>query len=76
MYIHRGTLKGVFREIGNALVRKKNPPTAQDVNYIYAGLQSALPVIMEQPGAQSRFEARAFRQILFVASEIASKKLV
>jgi hypothetical protein len=32
------------------------------------GLQSALPEIMEATGAQSRFEARAFRELLFVAS--------
>jgi hypothetical protein len=46
VYLHGGTPEGVFREIGNALVRRRNRPTIQDVNYIYAGLQAALPVIM------------------------------
>jgi hypothetical protein len=74
VYIHSGTTEGVFREIGNALVRKKNRPTVQQVNYIYMGMQSALPEIMAATGAQSRFEARAFREILFVATGLASKK--
>jgi len=74
VYIHNGTPEGVFREVGNALVRKKNPPTVQDVGDIYRALQSALPGIMEKTGARSIFEARAFQKILFVASDAARKK--
>lgn len=76
IYIHRGTTEGVFREIGNALVRTRNQPTTQAVRHIYESLQSALPRIMEETGAQSRFEARAFREILFVASALAGKRSV
>jgi hypothetical protein len=75
VYVHNGSSEGVFREIGNALVRKRNHPTAQDVNYIYAGLQAALPEIMKLAGSQSMFEARVFRQLLLAASELASKRL-
>jgi hypothetical protein len=57
------------------LVRKRNHPTAPDVNYIYAGLQAALPEIMNLPGSQSMFEACVFRQLLLAASELASKRL-
>ncbi len=60
VYIQNGTPEGVFREIGNALVRKKSHPTTQDVRYIYAGLQAALPEIMNLAGSLSRFEARVF----------------
>jgi hypothetical protein len=74
VYIHNGTAEGVFREIGNALVRKRNRPTVRQINYIYEGLQSALPEIMEATGAQSRFEARAFRELLFVASGLVGTK--
>ena len=38
VYIHSGTPEGVFREVGNALVRKRNPPAVQDVLYVYDGL--------------------------------------
>ena len=72
VYVHGGTPEGVFREVGNALVRKKNPPAVQDIQYVYDGLQSALPGIREQAGAQSLFEARAFRQLLLAASKLAS----
>jgi hypothetical protein len=75
VYIHNGTPEGVFREIGNALVRKKKHPTVQDIHYIYRGLQAALPGILKQTGAQSRFEAHAFREILLTASEIVGRKL-
>jgi len=75
VYIHHGTPDGVFREIGNAFVRRKSQPTAEDADYIYAGLQSALPGILAQTGAQSRFEARVFRQLLLAASDLAGKRL-
>ena len=72
VYIHGGTPEGVFREVGNALVRKKNPPAVQDLHYVYDGLQSALPGIKERAGAQSIFEARVFQQLLLAASKLAS----
>jgi hypothetical protein len=34
VYIHNGTPGGVFREIGNALVRTKHRPTVQQINYV------------------------------------------
>ncbi len=74
VYIHSGTPEGVFREIGNALVRRKNRPTIQQISYIYLGLQTNLPEIMQATGAQSRFEARVFRELLFVASGLVRAK--
>jgi len=38
--------------------------------------QATLPGIMEQSGGQSPFEARAFRELLLVASEIAGGEFV
>ena len=75
VYIHGGTPDGVFREIGNAFVRRKKHPTVQDITYIDRGLQAALPGIMEQTGARSRFEARTFRDILIAASEMVGREL-
>jgi hypothetical protein len=75
VYIHSGTPEGVFREIGNAFARRKKHPSVQDVQYVYRVLQAALPGIMEQTGAQSRFEAHAFREILLTASEIVRRVL-
>lgn len=71
IYIHNGTPEGVFRELGNALVRKRNHPSAQSLSYIHAGLQEALPAIMKLTGAQSVFEARVFKQLLLAASDLA-----
>lgn len=75
VYIHSGTPEGVFREIGNALVRKKKHRMVQDIHYIYRVLETALPRIMKQTGAKSRFEARVLREIPLAASEIARRKL-
>jgi hypothetical protein len=75
VYIHSGTPEGVFREMGNAFARRKKHPMVQDLHYIYEGLQAALPVIMEQTGAQSRFEAHTFREILVAASEMVGRIL-
>ncbi len=68
VYIHNGTPEGVFREIGNALVRKNSRPTVQQIGYVYMGLQANLPEVMAATGAQSRFEARVFRELRLVAS--------
>jgi hypothetical protein len=74
IYVHDGTPDGVFRELGNALVRQRRHPFVREIKYIYAGLQAALPGIMESTGARSMFAASVLRQILLRASGIAGRK--
>jgi hypothetical protein len=66
-YIHNGTIKGVFREMGNALVRKGRKPGVLEMWRIYRAVREKIPVILGRCGAQSVFEARVFREISFAA---------
>jgi hypothetical protein len=66
-YIHDETPKGVFRELGNALVRSADQPTVQQMAAIYRNVKRASPVIARDAGARSIFEARVFRQLVVLA---------
>jgi hypothetical protein len=66
-YIHDGRPKGVFRELGNALVRSTDQPTLRQMNAVYRKIKIASPLIMKNAGAKSLFEARVFRQIVVLA---------
>jgi hypothetical protein len=68
-YIHDEKPKGVFRELGNALVRSADQPTVQQMNAIYRNIKTATPLIMKNAGAKSLFEARVFRQLVVLARE-------
>ena len=68
-YIHEEKPKGVFRELGNALVRSADQPTVQQMNAVYRHIKTASPLIVKNTGAKSLFEARVFRQLAFLARE-------
>ena len=73
-YIHKGTVEGVFREMGNAFVRKKGPSVSQMWN-IYREVRKQIPGILRLCGARSAFEARAFQEISYAAN-VAAEKIV
>ena len=75
-YVHDGSPDGVFREIGNALVRIARQPAVQDLHIIYEKLRDAVPEIIDRTGAKSVFEARAFRQLVVEASVLADKRML
>ena len=66
-YIHDGRPKGVFRELGNALVRNADQPTMQQMNAIYKSIKNDSPLIVKNTGARSLFEARVFKQLVVLA---------
>jgi len=66
-YIHDGRPKGMFRELGNALVRSADQPTVQQMRGIYRNIKIAAPLIMRNGGARSLFEARVFRELVVLA---------
>lgn len=70
-YIHEGSGDGVFRELGNAFVRAKAQPTFQEMQTILRDLRDELPSILNNAGARSAFEARAFKRICVAASFLA-----
>jgi hypothetical protein len=65
-YIHDDRPKGVFRELGNALVRSAEP-TMQQMYSVYRNIKTASPLIMKNAGAKSLFEARVFRELVVLA---------
>jgi hypothetical protein len=67
-YIHGGTIDGVFREMGNALVRKGRQPSVLQMWSIYREVRGKIPAILKRCGAQSVFQARVFEEISFAAN--------
>lgn len=74
-YVHDGSAEGIFREIGNALVRTARQPTVQDLRTIHESLRAIVPEIIDRTAAKSVFEARAFRQLVVEASMLANKRV-
>jgi hypothetical protein len=70
-YIHDERPRGVFRELGNALVRSADQPTVQQMTTVYRNIKTASPLIVKNAGAKSLFEARVFRQLVVVARKYA-----
>lgn len=66
-YIHDDKPKGLFRELGNALVRSADQPSVGQMYGIYRKIKTASPLVMENAGAKSLFEARVFRQLVVLA---------
>ena len=74
-YIHGGKPQGVFRELGNALVRAEHQPTVQQMTAIYKRLVEVLPEIRRRAGAQSPFEARVFADLIVTSRALADTSL-
>jgi hypothetical protein len=66
-YIHDDKPTGLFRELGNALVRSADQPSVGQMNDIYRKIKTASPLVRENAGAKSLFEARVFRQLVVLA---------
>ena len=67
VYIHGGKPQGIFREIGNALIRTEQEPTVQDMNRVFRRILTALPEIKRRAGAKSAFEPRVFAKLIVAA---------
>lgn len=67
VYIHNGTVRGVFTQLCNAFVRLKSQPIAQEMEATYLRLKELLPQLQKQTGAHSPFEARVFQDLVVSA---------
>jgi hypothetical protein len=72
VYIHNGTVAGVFREIGNALVRTESQASVQDMRFVYSKLRRSLRSLMKQTGARGAFEAGIFKELVVSATALAN----
>lgn len=71
-YIHDGTVEGVFREMGNAFVRRQAASVPQ-MWRIYREVRKQVGMIVRRCGARSVFEARTFREISYAANIAAER---
>ncbi len=63
VYVHGGTVSGVFRELCSAFVRSTHQPSVQTMLAIYRDLKRTLPSIMKHAGASSPYTARVFKDL-------------
>ena len=66
-YIHGGTPDGLFRELGYCFVRRESPPGIDLRRDTFRELQTALPGLIRDTGAQSPFEANVFHRLVLAA---------
>lgn len=74
-YIHEGKVRGVLRQLSNALVKTKYEPTVQQMYSIYRYIKTVSPLIIRSCGARSLFEACVFKRLGAVATGYAEEIL-
>ena len=72
--IHNGRMQGVMRELSNAFIRPRNQPTVPRMMIAYRAVCRQLAKIIADAGAESLFEARAFRDLCYAAKIAAEKQ--
>lgn len=72
--IHDGHPDGVLRGLANALSRSAMRPAPEDLKNIYRELKSAAVKVKTQRGG-SLFEAAAFKELVFLARELAARHI-
>jgi len=73
VYVHEGRINGVFRELCNALAREERQPTLPQMRRIYREIRGAVPVVLRRTGSKMLFEARPFRDLCVIASNLADR---
>lgn len=78
VFIHEGTIRGVFRELCNAFasVKVRPQPSVQQMWRVYRVLRNNLPRIMDNTAAGSPFGARVFKDLCFLASASADQEVI
>lgn len=73
VYIHDGTVAGVFRELCAAFVRARPKPTVLQMMQIYRILRSEFKATLKRAGAKDPFNARVFTDLCLIASAAADE---
>jgi hypothetical protein len=72
-YIHGNKSEGVLRILMNALVRLRNPPSMAELKTIYREVRIAASKLKNEFGGAPLFEARASKELVFLANDIVTK---
>ena len=75
-YIHDGTIRGLFRELGNVFVRSRSQPTVDQMMNVYRTLRANFRTVLRQAGANHPFHARVFRDLSVLASAAADEMML
>lgn len=67
VYIHSGTVSGVFTQLSNAFIRQERQPTVEQMWSVYRYIRRELRAILATSGSVSVFDARPFRDVCMVA---------
>ena len=70
-YVHDGTIRGLFRELGNAFVRSRHQPTVDEMAKVYRILRANFKSVLRRAGANHPYNARVFRDLCVLASAAA-----
>jgi hypothetical protein len=73
--LHDGTVRGVFRELSNALVKSRYRPELPHMHRIYRHIKTASPLILTAVGSRSLFGARVFQQLVVLAMDYAERTI-
>ena len=76
VYIHDGTVRGVFRELCNAFVRNRRQPSVVQMMQIYRILRLNFAGTLRAAGARDPFNARVFLDLCVLASAAADKLVI
>ncbi len=76
LYIHDGTMHGVFRELCSAFVRNRRQPTVAEMMQIYRILRANFQSTLRAAGQKNPYNARVFRDLCVLASAAADRIVV
>lgn len=71
-FIHDGKIGGIFRELCNIFARSETQPSIAQMWLIYREIRKNLPDIIRRSGATSLYTARVYRDLGYLASDLAS----
>ncbi len=73
VYVHEGSVEGVFRELAKAFVRINRQPTVKHMTAVYHRINNLLPKFMADAGAKDPFQARVFHDVSVYAGALADE---
>jgi hypothetical protein len=75
-FIYGPSPEGILREIRNALARHDMQPTSEQMRNVFRALREvAAPLILEEAGTSSVFEARPFVELVVMARRMAQAEV-
>lgn len=76
IYIHGGSVRGVFQQLCNAFIGEKQQPSVAEIMSVYQYIKAELPTLLRTSRASSIFDgARPFRDIYIAAALRAEKRV-